>query len=837
MRRLLAWLAFAPLILLVTLLLVIGGLVLLVESRWGSVIVQRWVEHRIDSRISGSVTLGSLSIGLHRVAAADVVLRDPSGAIVLRVAHVAAGFELLPVLHHRIALHQVTITEPEVLVALDHRSNLARAIARPPNVPKPPPFDWNVTVDHLIVRGGELLATRPGAFPLALVRGLTVHAHGGGNPARRTFTVAAHVRGASESPPVGGLAVDATAHRGARLDRGAAEVRVGDAIRLSARVVGPNAYLVHLGRLEVTPRLAELAVARWPLAVPVGVRGDIGLAGAQVRVSMTARVSGGGRVTLDGTVDRAQRTTGGIAVHARALDPGRLLGRGPDGAIDADVAVAPGPLAPRAFDAHLVADARLDTSPPATAHADIAVRDGRLVMLAARGEMPGARAKLVGHGGPGRLPHEQLALDGRLVASRLSRLHGSLHGAAEVRVRASGNPGVGLASLRAAVHVRARRLRVGGRPPLWLALRAAVPRARVVGGDERAVELRLTDVLVAYGAPRAPSTRWTERGSATVAWRGGELRVRDSALASGRQSLALSGAYGHGAADAQVSFGDLQLRSARALTGRRLPPALARAALSGAVDVRLRPSHQLVGDAHLSSDVGALRASFALPAALPPPPDATVRVDAVASEVPLGPWLQLARPQAPVRAAGTVRLTLSLAGTGAAPRLEARVDFGALQIAADGQGAPPVPPVEGGHLVLRYAGGRLGVAANLGHRRRRRAGGARAHAAWAVARPPAVAGDDARAAARRRGPAAQLPHRVAGRAAAAGVAAARRGHRRLRARRHGAAAAPGRAARLAQRPGHRPALGGAGERGFSTGRKSSPVKAPARPPSHTSAGR
>lgn len=703
MLRLLRWVGAALAMFIASAIATVAALVLLVHMRWGAELGRYYAERAVNQRIAGRLSVRAVSLSLHEIVACDVELQDPDGAVVARIPRVAVGYALRPLLHGRVVLRDVELTAPAVRLVLGQPSNLGRAIARSGSSAPPSSPDLEVAIERLTVGGGRVLVQQArDDQTLAYVRDLTIVGHGRGNAAQERFRVAAQLNGRSLEAPTGGFVVHVDAHGDGELDGAAADVRLGDAIALSARALGANRYALHVERFDLTPDLARVAVARWPLVVPVELHGDASSRGSDVHADLTASMPANARLHVEGAVDLTKRSTSGLVLQASGLDPARLLGRGPEGTIDLSVRVASGPLAPAGIDTRLALDAHFPHSAvgASSAQASVHVADGVLQTLDARGQS--ADRDLIftvsGHGGPGTLPDEALALQARLVARDLSRLDRSLHGRAAVTLALEGNPAAGVSSVSARTAASFRRLRIGSRPPMRLALSADVA---PTGADRQRVyplELRLANVKIAYGLRGKIDARWRQRGSATVGVGGGDVALDRLALASGTQTLALSGERGPQVARLQVALDQLHLDSLRALVPS-LPQPL-HGALSGHAAVRLTSGHRVEGTAQLHTTLGDVRASFNLPTQLPPAASDRLQLDAAVTKLPVEAVSRALHAQ--LRPIGKASLTLALSGTGAHPRGRAVVQLGALRLPSTLDETLDVPQIAGGRIVARY---------------------------------------------------------------------------------------------------------------------------------------
>ena len=703
MRRAARWIAIGVGILLGAIAAAVASILVLLHTPWAGSLVRGYAVKAIDDAIAGSVRVADLSLSLHQIALRNVVVRDPSGAVVAVVPRVVVRIELAPLLHRTLVVKSVQVVAPRARIVLrDGSSNLERALAR---TGPHHPLAGAIDVRELSLRGGRLLVQRDAGRTLALVEGVTVGAHGNGDTRAGSFSVAAEVHGRSLAPPRGGVVVMARAAGTGGLDDGRAQVRIGDEIALGASASGGGHYRARIERLAIPPRLAKIVVASWPLVVPVDVSGGAEIRGSHVRIDVDAH-AGDARLAVTGALDARDLTTSGVSIELHDANPARLLGAGPSGDVDAAVRVRAGSLAPKRLDARAHVDATAQDSRFGQMHARATARvtGGRLQALSARLSAPGVHASLDGHGGPKRLPNERLTVDGRIRVERLSRLTPSLHGRGSARFTIAGTPAGGASSLSAQLRASLPRLRVASHRPVGRDRFAGGRRRPWPGNGLRAVALH--DLAIAYGPPQRRPQRWTQRSRALVEVGAGRVAVRNLALASDDQSIALSASRRSDAVAAHVRVRDLDLRSLAPL-GIAAPPLELSARVdlrgtsrrprldavvdlvggqfggpalqTGKVSLRYRPGTLSASARALTTRGGELRAKASMPVRLSlsdlpsiaeltaRPLHATVRLD----DFQTG-WLADAIPSLS-RVRGTVDGNVVVDGTAASPEVRANV--------------------------------------------------------------------------------------------------------------------------------------------------------------------
>lgn len=539
MRRVAKWIGLGLGILIVAAVTLLLSSILFIESRWGAELARRYVMSAIDKRIAGNLQIGAMSLSLHRIVVRDLAVHDPSGVTVARIPRIAVAFELAPLLHRRLVVDDIRVFAPALrMIMSGSTSNAARALA--PRAGSPSSSSSSsiaVDVRNLALRGGRVLIERPNEGTLAFVDGLTVDASATVGAGLRRCSVQATVHGHSLAPPAGGIVAEIRARADGALDFGEAELRIGDSVALFARVLGRNHYAVHVRRLAVTPRLGQIVVPSWPLVVPVELAGHAELRGTRAHLDIRTLSVDSMHIHVVGGAEVRQRTTSGVLLVVRHLDPAELFGRGPAADIDATVRIAPGSFDLADVDARAVVDARAADARarPIRAHLTARLSHGHLRAFTARASARGTRAAFHAEGGPGRLPDEQLTLHGTLIAESLSRFAPSLHGPGGLRISAAGDPAAGLSSLSARVSAVLPRVRLGSHEPLALALSLSLE-----GAAARRATLDVRDIVLSYGRADGARHRWTQRGLASVELGSAQAEIRHLALTSGRQSIVVS---------------------------------------------------------------------------------------------------------------------------------------------------------------------------------------------------------------------------------------------------------------------------------------------------------
>jgi translocation and assembly module TamB len=272
--------------------LLIGGAWAFVQTRWGGQAVRHFALPRVNAQLAGRLELGRFSFGGDHLTLSEVVLHDPSGAVVARVERIEVAFSRLALLHRHLDVTRLAVVRPELWLVEDQDGlNLTRALA--PRAPKP------------VSAGPPQSASGPGMIidlrKLALTDG-TIDFRSTSPDSSRHLRVAALA--------VAGSAHDDTGQSRVSLDlvidaRGGHLAARGDLDLLQLRALGPG--------LEVQAR--ELDLAQLYEGAP----------SSALAFDLSARGGGRALTLLDGSLDFALpagrlggQTFGPIRLSARA---------------------------------------------------------------------------------------------------------------------------------------------------------------------------------------------------------------------------------------------------------------------------------------------------------------------------------------------------------------------------------------------------------------------------------------------------------------------------------------------------------------------------------------
>jgi translocation and assembly module TamB len=159
------------LVVLAIALLAIGGLWTFAQTDRGGQIIRRIAVEKVNARIAGHVAIDRLRFGGNRLTLEGVVLRDPEGVEVARVASVDLTFYPWALLRRHADVRRLEIRRPELRLVLggheSDESNLARALApAQPSEPQRPDAAPQAAGGLNVVVDLRALAVSGGAFTL-----------------------------------------------------------------------------------------------------------------------------------------------------------------------------------------------------------------------------------------------------------------------------------------------------------------------------------------------------------------------------------------------------------------------------------------------------------------------------------------------------------------------------------------------------------------------------------------------------------------------------------------------------------------------------------------------
>ncbi len=290
--RRIAWTAGkVALVAVAAIALLLGGSWAFLQTRWGGQAVLHFALPRVNAQLAGRLELGRFRFGGDHLTLTEVALRDPSGAVVARVARIDLAFARLALLHRHVDITQLALVRPELWLVQDKDGlNLARALApRAPAPDKPPP--------QASTGRGPIVDLRK----LTITEGTIDFRSTGAEPARQVHVAALAVEGsahydAGQSRVAVDLSVDA---RGGHLDAR------GEVDLLQMRALGPG-LAIHARDLDFS-QLVE------------------GAPTSSLAFDLSARGGGHDLPSLDGALDFALpagrvagHTVGPVRFSARA---------------------------------------------------------------------------------------------------------------------------------------------------------------------------------------------------------------------------------------------------------------------------------------------------------------------------------------------------------------------------------------------------------------------------------------------------------------------------------------------------------------------------------------
>jgi hypothetical protein len=554
--------------------LLLGGALTLLRTRWGGERLRVFLIQRVGDAIAGRLSIGSLRIAGDTFVLRDLVLSAPSGAVVARIERVALELDPWALLHRQAHVRALDLRRPAVLLAPSARGaglSLARALSPRGHAGG---SSWSVAVDRLSVTDGKvsIMSVALERSPAPVVTMTDIRAAGSlaAQPRAGRFAFALSLTGEGGGGLHGRLALEASAHRRGGEREAGLTLSLDDTARVRGGARG-GAWWVSIDELIIAPELVRALWPAYPVRPAIAVTGDAHGEHGRVVAHAWARTPDGGELRFAGDVELGRLTTrNGVRVTARGLDLATLLGGklGADAQLPLaiDVDLRPGPLRPEGITGSLRARVPRDrvrgsTFGPLLLRADAV--DGH-VTATLSGRLRGARLAATVGGttdearGKATLAVPDLGgLRRSLGALGLDGLP-AVDGRGRVEVHARGAPRAGPGSVELDVRARVSRLELSGdsggrwrnlaisgrlgqreagnrRFALNARARAPLRGSLAVSGDLRAAErsAQLRDVRLRY-----PGARWRSTEPAVVRW-GAVTQLSHLRLEDRGQRLAL----------------------------------------------------------------------------------------------------------------------------------------------------------------------------------------------------------------------------------------------------------------------------------------------------------
>jgi translocation and assembly module TamB len=477
---------------------------------------------QVNKTIDGRLDIGELEFRGTALRLRNIVLSEPSGEPVLKLAGLSVAYGLRGLLARRVDIREVELDQPELRLRQDAQgTNLSRAIAaRHPKPPEPakkpdahPGKGWQLNLASLrLVNGAVGVTTVPAApHSPALHAGLdNLNLASSAQFQTVTKDGELHLKIAGEVNGPGGLSrapldihADIVSVSGS--PRGKAGISLGDLLALAATIRSENDGELVIRKVRLPPAMVLALVPSYPVRVPLVLTGTAHLAHGLAATELTLRGEGAsGEVVLRGDASLADRQTPhGIVLQAREVKLSQWMTGIPTTApLVLSVKVSPGSLMPAAL------AARLDLDVPRTVmaaqafgplHLDASLDRGVLERLVLRFPLPGAL--LTAEGGQ---RNSRTAINARLAVNRLASVRTAatalgakplpiLVGSGSVELAALG-PHLLLPSPRAPAPVAAPPSAPAEEPasaasPWSVVLRAAMPRLRAGASRYRGIAI------------------------------------------------------------------------------------------------------------------------------------------------------------------------------------------------------------------------------------------------------------------------------------------------------------------------------------------------------------
>jgi len=341
------------------------------RTSWGSDLVLRQLAPRLNATICGRIEVARISLSPGRVALYGLLLHDPTGSTVVRVASLEVDFSLWRLVRHEVDVRSMRLIAPQLALTFDEtgQSNLSRAIT-----PRKPPAEngqtgsqrtanggWAFKLGQLFVQAGEVAVLdrrHPPGSGWDSIRFFVPHANLDGSltgQSSRRFTLNLAVTGRLEEPfaaPVH-LALDATgtlqdpvmsvdAH--ADLIVADSELTLHADARIDSRsgggdlgVVGATVANATIQRLHVEPRILRQVLPGTPIKASLDGSGRLAWNGESGQLRSNVRLSAAGaELSLASLANLRRRSLDSLTLAVSDVDLARLVDGAPASRLSLD---------------------------------------------------------------------------------------------------------------------------------------------------------------------------------------------------------------------------------------------------------------------------------------------------------------------------------------------------------------------------------------------------------------------------------------------------------------------------------------------------------------------
>ncbi len=412
---------------LVLLALPVGGWVWF-QSAAGQAFVKVKVLELARTALPGRLEVGSLEVGLRSVHATGLTLFTPEGTLVAELEALDATYSLQTLLEKTVTVRQARLVRPRLLLVSDERGlNLVRAVSAPAEASPPGPVaSWVVKVEALELVEGEV-DYRDADRHLAVE---ALEARGNARVTTSPFELsgALTIAGRATSPVPGALAVSLA------VDPHAPSALSVDLADLKVRARGEwQTRALTVEQVIAPPDLVRAFLPGWPVKVPVSLHGTVTSKHAELIAE-----AAGGSVNAQGDWSLDPLSVRAVTISAKAVPIDQLLGVTLPSSLSVEATGDLLDARPESFegklhlDADWVAEQRL-----ASVKGELHARGGEATIDTLHLMTPGAALDV-----SGVASLQQLALEGTLTATDLSRVPQTVRAFTGIALPALGGSGV-----------------------------------------------------------------------------------------------------------------------------------------------------------------------------------------------------------------------------------------------------------------------------------------------------------------------------------------------------------------------------------------------------------
>lgn len=453
----------------VGLLALVGLLLLLALGAWLFLHTgpgERFAKARIvaasEGALPGNLQIGGLDLSGTTIILTDLVLRDPEGNIVARIARLEVTLSPLDLAKRRVDLERVVVVKPQLFLVLDEKGlNLIRAVkkAQLEAKAKTEPGSSTVKIRSFELTDGSIdlkQSTMPGVAPHLALEGLAATGDFSLDARQQDLDGTLELNAALTAPLHGPVSMKGALNKVDDAVSAALKLQLGG-LRADGnmKLVGTEQAHLELGAVHLPEETMRAFLLQWPLIADGTLRGSVRREGNVAALDLHAE-AGGAQVELGGGVDIAKLRAEGLTVQAREVDFSRLVENGPSSKVTLSLKATGGGTSLETLDGRvelLVPEASLDDQTVGPIELIASAQDGAFTVSRLNAKVPGAVLSVTGEGTVasmnlrGVLRATNLALLGRTVG-RIARPEGlPLAGSGSLNFSVEGpprHPGVAL---------------------------------------------------------------------------------------------------------------------------------------------------------------------------------------------------------------------------------------------------------------------------------------------------------------------------------------------------------------------------------------------------------